>query len=45
MIHVKAYLETKQNVSGVHILVGEFMESAFSPFFTIFDPESNTFRY
>ncbi|ODM22568.1 hypothetical protein SI65_00157 [Aspergillus cristatus] len=45
MIHVKAYLETKQNVAGVHILVGGFMEPVFSPFFNIFDPESNTFRY
>lgn len=45
MIHVKAYLETKQNVAGLHILAGGFMEPVFSPFFNIFDPESNTFRY
>jgi hypothetical protein len=44
MIHVKAYLETKK-VQGVHILIGGFMEPIFSPFFNIFDPSPNTFRY
>ncbi|CAG8020854.1 unnamed protein product [Penicillium olsonii] len=44
MIHVKAYLEDKK-VQGVHILIGGFMEPIFSPFFNIFDPQTNTFRY
>jgi hypothetical protein len=35
MIHVKAYLESKQNVAGVHILVCGFMEPIFSSFFGI----------
>ncbi|KAJ0418700.1 NAD(P)-binding protein [Aspergillus carlsbadensis] len=45
MIHVKAYLDAKESVSGVHILIGGFMEPIFSPFFNIVDVESNTFRY
>ncbi|KAL4765778.1 NmrA-like family protein [Aspergillus foveolatus] len=45
MIHVKAYLESKQNVTGVHILVGGFMEPIFSSFFGIVDADSNVFRY
>jgi hypothetical protein len=35
MKHVKAYLETKKTVKGVHILNGGFMEPIFSPFFQI----------
>ncbi|KAL1866404.1 hypothetical protein Plec18167_009072 [Paecilomyces lecythidis] len=45
MIHVKSYLETKKNVSGVHVLIGAFMEVIFSPYFGLFDPKTNTFRY
>lgn len=45
MIHIKAYIETKQDVSGVYILIVGSMEPVFSPFFNIFDPESNTFQY
>ncbi|RAK99441.1 NmrA-like family protein [Aspergillus ibericus CBS 121593] len=45
MIHVKAYLETKANVAGVHILIGGFMEPVLSPFFNILDPSTMTFRY
>lgn len=45
MKHVKAYLETKHNVKGVHILVGGFMDPVFSPFFNILDPKTATFRY
>lgn len=44
MIHVKAYLETKK-VQGVHILIGGSMEPIFSPFFNIFDPSTDNFRY
>ncbi|PYH53322.1 NAD(P)-binding protein [Aspergillus niger CBS 101883] len=46
MIHVKNYLDTeKKKVSGVHILIGGFMEPIFSPFFNIVDVQTNTFRY
>ncbi|CEN60825.1 hypothetical protein ASPCAL03258 [Aspergillus calidoustus] len=45
MIHVKAYLDAKESVAGVHILIGGFMEPIFSPFFDIVDVQSNTFRY
>ncbi|GAB1206009.1 hypothetical protein APSETT445_004690 [Aspergillus pseudonomiae] len=45
MIHVHAYLATKQKVKGVHILIGGFMEPVLSPFFNILDPKTNTFRF
>ncbi|PYI00316.1 nmrA-like family protein [Aspergillus sclerotiicarbonarius CBS 121057] len=45
MIHVKAYLKTKANVAGVHVLIGGFMEPVLSPFFDILDPSTMTFRY
>lgn len=45
MIHVKAYLETKDGVKGVHILIGAFMEPLMSPFFQVWDAESATLRY
>lgn len=35
MIHVKAYLETKE-VQGVHILIGGFMDPIFNPIFQHF---------
>lgn len=44
MIHVKAYVETKK-VQGVHILIGGFMEPIFSPFFNIYDPQTQTLRF
>ncbi|KAL0939661.1 NmrA-like family protein [Colletotrichum truncatum] len=45
MKHVKAYLDTQKSVKGVHILIGGFMDPIFSPFFQVFDPATNTFRY
>ncbi|KNG90451.1 NmrA-like family protein [Aspergillus nomiae NRRL 13137] len=45
MIHVHAYLATKQKVTGVHILIGGFMEPVLSPFFNILDPKTNAFRF
>ncbi|RDW93632.1 NmrA-like family protein [Aspergillus mulundensis] len=45
MLHIKAYLETKKVVKGVHILVGGFMEPIFSPFFGIVDAQANAFKY
>ncbi|KAK3358484.1 hypothetical protein B0T24DRAFT_693464 [Lasiosphaeria ovina] len=45
MKHVKAYLETKETVKGVHILVGVFMEVILGPMSGTLDPKTNTFRY
>ncbi|KAL1640201.1 hypothetical protein SLS58_007152 [Diplodia intermedia] len=45
MKHVKAYLETKKVVKGVHILVGGFMDPVFSPFSSILDAQTATFQY
>lgn len=45
MKHVKAYLDTKKSVKGVHILIGGFMDPIFSPFFQLFDPTTATFKY
>lgn len=45
MKHIKAYLESKEKIKGVHILVGAFIEPFFSPPFGIFDPASVSFRY
>lgn len=45
MKHVKAYLETKEKVKGVHILVGGFMNPVFSPLFNILDAQNNVIKY
>ncbi|KAL2142971.1 hypothetical protein VTI28DRAFT_493 [Corynascus sepedonium] len=45
MIHVKAYLDRKPKVKGVHILVGGFMEPQFSSFYGIWDPSTQTLRH
>lgn len=45
MIHVRAYLATKEKVKGVHILIGGFVEPVLSPFFRILDVQTNTFRF
>ncbi|KAM0425843.1 hypothetical protein ACHAPT_008781 [Fusarium lateritium] len=45
MIHVKAYIETKKTVKGVHVLIGGFMDPIFSPLFRVWDPETKTLRY
>ncbi len=42
---IKAYLDRKQNVKGVHILVGGFTDVLFAPFFKIWDRDNKTFRY
>jgi hypothetical protein len=44
MKHVKAYLETKEKVKGVHVLVGLFMET-FWNYFGVWDEETKTLRY
>ncbi|KAF7515008.1 hypothetical protein G7054_g14817 [Neopestalotiopsis clavispora] len=45
MIHVKAHLDGKSNVRGVHVLIGGFMDPILSPFFRVWDPESKTLQY
>jgi hypothetical protein len=45
MKHVKAYIETKQHVKGVHVLIGGFMQTLFSPFFGLFDAQGPTLTY
>jgi hypothetical protein len=45
MIHVKAYLETKRTVRGVHILIGAFMDTILSSFFPVWDTNTRTLRY
>ncbi|KAI8257872.1 hypothetical protein K4K58_003726 [Colletotrichum sp. SAR11_239] len=45
MKHVKAYLETKKSVKGVHILIGGFMDAIMSPFFSVIDPVTHSFKY
>ncbi|KAH8596195.1 nmrA-like family protein [Bisporella sp. PMI_857] len=45
MKHIKKYLDTKEKVKGVHILVGGFIQGFFGGLFRIWDPTSTTFRY
>lgn len=45
MIHVRAHLQTKKKVQGVHVLIGGFMDPLLSPFFNVWDPESKTLQY
>lgn len=45
MKHVKAYLDTKKNVKGVHVLIGVFMETLWSRDLGIFHPDDNRITY
>ncbi len=45
MIHIKAYLDEKPTVKGVHILVGGFMDPQFSPLFGLWHPDTETLRF
>lgn len=45
MKHVKAYVEAQKNTKGVHVLIGGFMNTLFSPFFGLWDAKSTTIRY
>ena len=45
MKHVKAHIETKKNVKGVHVLVGVFMEIFWSGFFGLFDSKECKFSF
>ncbi|KAH9205698.1 hypothetical protein DL95DRAFT_317075 [Leptodontidium sp. 2 PMI_412] len=44
MKHIKAYLDSKAKVNGVHILVGLLME-AFLAYFNVWDPKANKLYY
>ena len=43
--HVKAYIETKSFVKGVHVLNGVFFKPLFNPYFRIYDSETHTFTH
>lgn len=42
---VKAHLETKKHVRGVHVLIGAFMETFWSGYFGVWDQETCTLNY
>jgi hypothetical protein len=42
---IKAYVEGKEHVRGVHVLIGVFMETFWSQFFGIFDAQDAKFSY
>lgn len=44
MIEVKEYLDGKKIVKGVHVLIGAFMDTFFSPYFQVWDPESKKLK-
>ena len=45
MKHIQEYIESKPNVTGVHVLIGVFMDIFFSPYFQVFDSQTKTFAY
>ncbi|KAF2847922.1 nmrA-like family protein [Plenodomus tracheiphilus IPT5] len=45
MKHVKAHLDTKKNIKGVHVLIGAFMETFWSPYFNLFNAKDVKFTY
>lgn len=45
MKKVKEYASSKKAVEGVHILIGAFMNTFWSRFFGIWDPDSETISY
>lgn len=45
MKHVKAHLETKKNVKGVHMLIGAFMGTFLSGYFGVWDQEVFKLNY
>ncbi|KAJ3532623.1 hypothetical protein NM208_g8361 [Fusarium decemcellulare] len=42
---VKSYLETKPNVEGVHVLIGVFMETFWSDYIRLWNPEECCFDF
>jgi hypothetical protein len=45
MKHVKAHLETKKNVQGVHVLIGAFMETFWSGYFGVWNAKDFKLSY
>ena len=46
MKYIQEYIESKPNVTGVHVLIGVFMDIFFfSPYFQVFDSQTKTFAY
>ncbi|KAL2843690.1 hypothetical protein BJY01DRAFT_248465 [Aspergillus pseudoustus] len=45
MKDVLEYISTKKSVRGVHVLIGGFMETLFSPFFGLYDAQDNVLSY
>lgn len=45
MIHVRAHLQAKNKVQGVHVLIGGYMDPLLSPFFNLCDPQSRTLQF
>ncbi|KAJ5875438.1 nmrA-like family protein [Penicillium subrubescens] len=45
MKHVKAHLNTKKTVKGVHVLIGVFMETFWSGYFGVWDEKSCRLNY
>lgn len=45
MKKVKEYLDTKENVKGVHVLIGAFMETFWSGYFGVWNPKEFTLSY
>lgn len=42
---IKGYLDTKNSIKGVHMLIGGFTEVIFAAFFRIWDSQTSTLRY
>jgi hypothetical protein len=42
---VRSYVEEKKHVTGVHILIGAFMETFWSAYFQLWDGQEKSFRY
>ncbi|KAH7356202.1 hypothetical protein BKA66DRAFT_473741 [Pyrenochaeta sp. MPI-SDFR-AT-0127] len=45
MKEVKAHLDTKNDIQGVHVLIGAFMETFWSKYFGIWNPDDVKFTY
>jgi NAD(P)H-binding len=42
---IKEYVESKPNVKGVHLLIGAFMNTFWSQYFGVWDPQSEMLSY
>lgn len=45
MKRVKDYLDTKERIKGVHVLIGAFMDTFFTKYFDAWDPEKKVFTF